>query len=324
MLRVLKAACVMASAIAWSACVAQSPAFPSKPLRMVTQFGPGAPGDLTARVVAGAMSPFLGQPVVVDSRPGGGGVLAASVVARAEQDGYTVAVLTANVPVSGPFLSKTPLPFDPVKDLAPITSIADATSVIAAHPSVQASNLRELLELARRNPDKLSYGTTGIGSSHHLNAEEIGMLAGIRWQHVPYKTSPILDAAAGVIPLAVATAAQTMPLVRSGKVKIVAVINPVRYKLLPDVATVSETLPGFEIASAGMGLYGPGGLAPAVLRRLHGDAVKALGQPEVQAKIGEIGLDVVASKSPEDFAAELRRGIELTRRIVKSAGIEPQ
>jgi tripartite-type tricarboxylate transporter receptor subunit TctC len=115
-----------------------------------------------------------------------------------------------------------------------------------------------------------------------------------------------------------------MPLVRSGKVKIIAVINPARYKLLPDVATVSETLPGFEIASAGMGMYGPCGRAPAVLRRLHGDAVKALAQPEVQAKVAEIGLDVVASRSPEEFAADLRRGMELTRRIVKSAGIEPQ
>jgi tripartite-type tricarboxylate transporter receptor subunit TctC len=228
------------------------------------------------------------------------------------------------VPVSAPFLSKTPLPFDPVKDLTPITSIADGVSVIAAHPSLEAGNLRDLIELARRNPGKFSYGTTGIGSSHHLNAEEIAMLADIRWQHVPYKSSPIVDAAAGVIPLAIATAAQAMPLVRAGKLKVVAVINRTRYRTLPDVATVAETLPGFEMSPAGMGLYGPGGLAPAVLRRLHADAARTLSQPDYQAKVGEIGLDVAASRSPEEFAAETRRGMDLTQRIVKAAGIEPQ
>jgi tripartite-type tricarboxylate transporter receptor subunit TctC len=291
---------------------------------MYTQFGPGTPGDVLARVVAAAMSPIMGQPILVDSRPGGGGVLVAGMTARAEPDGYTVAMLTATVPVVGALLSKTPLPFDPVKDLAPVASIVESASLVVVNASLGIDSLGGLIEYAKRNPGKISYGTTGVGSSHHLNGEQLSMLTGTSMVHIPYKTSPVADAASGVLPMAITIAPQAVPLLKAGKIRALGVTTSRRFHVLPDVPLVSEVVPAFEPMPSWTGIYGPANLPEAVLRRLHADATAALNQPEVQAKIQQIGFYIVLSSSPEDFAARSKRGVELTARIVKAAKIEPQ
>ena len=308
---------------AW-ATAAQAQIYPSKPIRMYTQFGPGAPGDVFARIFAASLSNVMGQPVVIDSRPGGGGMLVAGLLTRAEPDGYTTAVLTATVPVSGVLPSKTPLSFDPAKDLAPIAMVIEAASLLVAGSTLGINNVNELIEYAKKYPGKLSYGTTGIASSHHLNGEQLGMLAGIQMAHIPYKSAPVADTASGVLPLTFAIAAQAMPFIKSGKVRALAMTTDRRMRALPDVPLMQELVPGFEPAPAWTGLYGPAKIPQAILRRLHADVVAALSAPDVASKINDIGFDVVLSASPEDFAARVRKAIDLTARIVKAAKIEPQ
>jgi tripartite-type tricarboxylate transporter receptor subunit TctC len=298
--------------------------FPAKPVRMYTQFGPGAPGDVFARIFASSLSNVLGQPVIIDSRPGGGGVLVASLTTRAEPDGHTVAVLTATVPVLVALPTKTPLPFDPRKDLTPIAMVIEAASLLVAGSHMGISTLQELIDHAKKNPGKLSYGTTGIASSHHLNGEQVDMLAGTRMMHIPYKSTPVADSASGVLPLTYAIAAQAMPFIKSGKVRPLAMTTDRRLKTLPDVPLMQELLPGFEPAPAWTGVYGPARLPQAVVRRLHADINRSLSVPEVAGKINDLGFDVVLAATPEEFATRMQRGIDLTARIAKAANIEPQ
>jgi tripartite-type tricarboxylate transporter receptor subunit TctC len=298
-------------------------AFPSKPIRLFTQFGPGSPGETVARVVAAQMTVSMGQPVVVESRSGGGGVLAASLTARAAPDGYTIGVLNLTVPVIGAVLSKD-LPFDPAKDLMPITVLAHLPAVIAAHPAFPPNSIPELIEYAKANPGKVSYGTTGIGSSFHLTMEQIAGLTGAVMQHVPYKTNPIFDAVSGAIAFAFVVAPQGVPLVKAGKVKALGVAARARTRLLPDVPTLAESVPGFEPVPEGTVMFGPAGIPAAVLRRLHADAVAAVGQPETREKLSAGGYVLATSSSPEDLAAQLKSQTALVARIVKASGFKPQ
>jgi tripartite-type tricarboxylate transporter receptor subunit TctC len=296
--------------------------YPAKPIRLYTQFGPGTPGDVFGRVLGASMSQVMGQSVVVDSRPAGGGVLVAGLTARSDPDGYTLAILTATVPVAGPVLNRSSMPFDPVKDLTPVVSLIESNSVIVVNAALPINSLKELIGYAKANPGKLSYGTTGVGSSHHLSGEQLDMLTGVKMVHIPYKTSPVVDAAAGVLPIAISITPQTLPLIKAGKVRPIAVTTGNRFRLLPDVPTVTETIPEFEPLPAWTGIYGPAGLPQQVIQRIHADAVAALNQPDTQAKIREIGFDPVVSTSQADFLARSKRGIELTERIVKAAKIE--
>ena len=319
--RVFGAAALAACMLATTA-LAQP--FPSKPIRMYTQFGPGAPGDVFARIFAQSLGNMLGQPVVIDSRPGGGGVLVASVTTRAEPDGYTLVILTATVPVLVALPTKTPLPFDPVKDLTPIGMVIEAASVLVAGSPMGINSIADLIDYARKNPGKLSYGTTGIASSHHLNGEQMGMLTGTQMVHIPYKSAPVADSASGVLPLTFAIAAQAMPFIKSGKVKALAMTTDRRLKTLPEVPLMQEQIPGFEPAPAWTGVYGPARMPPAVVARLHAAINRSLSVPEVAAKINDIGFDIMLTGTAEEFAARLKKGIDLTARIAKAAKIEAQ
>jgi len=321
--RLLAAATLLAALLA-HAVPACAQGFPSKPIRMYTQFGAGAPGDVFARIFAASLSTVIGQPVIIDSRPGGGGVLVASLTTRAEPDGYTVVMLTATVPVSIALPSRTPLPFDPSKDLTPVAMVIEAASLLVASNTLGVNSVPELIEFAKRNPGKLSYGTTGIVSSHHLNGEQFDMLTGTQMVHIPYKSAPVADTAAGMLPLTYAIAAQAMPFIRSGKVRALAMTTDRRLKTLPDVPMMQEVVPGFEPAPAWTGVYGPARLPPAVLRRLHDDINRSLSVPDVVSKINDVGFDVVLSATAEEFAQRMKKGIDLTARIVKAAKIEPQ
>ena len=320
----LTAAVTLLAALLAHAVPACAQGFPSKPIRMYTQFGAGAPGDVFARIFAASLSTVIGQPVIIDSRPGGGGVLVASLTTRAEPDGYTVVMLTATVPVSIALPSRTPLPFDPSKDLTPVAMVIEAASLLVASNTLGVNSVSELIEFAKKNPGKLSYGTTGIVSSHHLNGEQFDMLTGTQMVHIPYKSAPVADTAAGMLPLTYAIAAQAMPFIRSGKVRALAMTTDRRLKTLPDVPMMQEVVPGFDPAPAWTGVYGPARLPPAVLRRLHDDINRSLSVPDVVSKINDVGFDVVLSATAEEFAQRMKKGIDLTARIVKAAKIEPQ
>jgi tripartite-type tricarboxylate transporter receptor subunit TctC len=296
--------------------------FPVKPVRLVTQFGAGSPGDVISRVLASQLREFLGQPVVVDNRVGGGGVLAAGVAAAAAPEGYTVVLLNTTVRVTAVAMGKK-YSFDPAGSFTPITTVNDTVSVLLAHPALGAGTLTEVLSLSRSRAGGLSFGTPGVGSTHHLAGEEIRMISGARLVHVPYKTTPLVDVAGGVIPLAFSVVARGLPMVKSGKLRAVAVLGEARSPLLPDVPTVQEVLPGFEPPPAWTGLFAPAGVSSAVLRRLHGDAVKAVNSPEGRERLVAAEFEPRTSASPEAFAAEIKRDVALVGKIAKAAGIEP-
>jgi tripartite-type tricarboxylate transporter receptor subunit TctC len=298
--------------------LAQAP--PSKPVRLISQFAAGTPGDTVARAFAILLSQTAGQPIVVDARPGGGGIIAALAVARAAPDGDTLLNVTAGVPVILSVLGKS-LPLDPVRDLTPITTLAgDVTVLLVGNPAAPASSLETLIAYAKANPGKLSYGTTGVGSPHHLSGEQIKLLTGADIVHVPYKTSPVLDAVSGGIPIAFVIASQAIPFVNSGKLKVLAVVHERRYRGLPDVPTVTETIPGFQVPPSWTGLFGPAALPQPIARRIQAAAVKAMVSPEGKAHYEQLGYEVMIT-TPEEFSALIKRQIEMVARIAKGAGI---
>lgn len=299
-------------------------AYPVKPIRLYTQFGLGGGGDLASRVFAPALAQRIGQPVVVDARSGGGGIVAAGLVARAEPDGYTLAMLSTNVPTAAVLPPKTPLPFDPAKDLSAIGSMWETASVLVATNTVPFGNMGELIEYAKKNPGKLSYGTTGVASSHHLNGEQLNMLAGVQTVHIPYKNSPVADTAAGILPLTHVILVQAMPFIKAGKVKALAITTRQRVSALPDVPPMHEVVKGYEPTPSWTALFGPGRLPAALARRLNDDMTATIATPELRARLQELGFDPMLSASPEVFAVQLKKDLELIARIVKAAKIETE
>ncbi len=297
--------------------------FPAKPVRMVTEFVAGSGGDALLRIVAAGMSTNLGQSVVIENRAGAGGVVAAEAVARSAPDGYTLFGATPNTQVIRVHLARSN-PFDPVKDFTPITTLGEPTIVVVAHPAFAANNVKELVDLARRDPGKYSYATSGIGSTHHLSGEQLKMLTGINLVHVPYKAlnDALRDVVSGTIPIAFNLSAPAAPMVKAGKLKVLAIVNPNRFASWPEVMTMGEQVPGFEQAPSWTGLLGPANLPAAVLRRIHDDTIKAMNDPEVKAKINAAGFNALGN-TPEEFAALIKRQTDLVGRIVKSAGIQP-
>ena len=297
--------------------------YPVKPVRLVTEFIPGSGGDAFLRLVMGPMGASLGQPIVIDNRPGAGGLVAAETVVQAAPDGYTLLGSSPNVHTIRPFLSRVN-PIDTLKDLTPITDLAEPVLAIVAHPSLPANNLRELIDYARKNPGKVSYGTSGIGSSLHLDGEQIQMLTGIKLVHVPYKAlqQALGDVVTGQLPITFTLAGQAAGHVKAGKLKALAVVGSRRFHAWPDVAPVAEAVPSFEPPAAWTALFGPAGLPGPITQRIYADAMKALGDPKVKAKLTALGFDIHGQK-PEQFTAHIRRQRELIGNIVKTAGIQP-
>ena len=312
---------ILLAALAGLAC-AQT--FPTKPIRIVTQFVPGSSGDNALRFVTPAMSESLGQPVVIDNRPGAGGVIAAELVMRAAPDGYTVLSSTSAAHIIRPFLVKN-ISFDPVKDFAPITQMIDVAAVIVVNPSVPVNSLRELLDLARKNPGKYAFGTSGIGSEHHLTAEQIMQRTGVVLVHVPYKSGAqaMLDTAAGQLPISIGTYPGAQPLIASGKLRAIAVVRDKRIAELPAVTAVPEAVPGFEAPAAWTGIFGPVGLPAALAKRLQAEFLKAMNTPDARTKLLQGGYEIIGS-TPEEFAALIRHETDMIGKIVKAAGIKPE
>jgi tripartite-type tricarboxylate transporter receptor subunit TctC len=298
-------------------------AYPSKPVRVVTQFAAGSAGDVLTRVLTTQLTDHLGQPIIVDNRPGAGGVVAAETVARAAPDGYTLLVAGPGTQVVRVYLVRKSS-FDPVKDFTPITGLGDSPVVIVAHPSVPANSFSEALAYAKANPGKLSYGTSGIGSQHHLAGEQIALITGAKMVHVPYKAGAqaLLDVIAGQLAMSYSVIGPALPNIRSGKVRALAVIGDKRISQLPDVPAMTEVVPGFEPLRSWVGLFGPANLPDPVLRRVNADAVKVLSSPEGRARVMEAGYDPIPN-TPEEFSALIARDVSFVGRVVKAANIQP-
>ncbi len=309
-----------AAALLPLAVAAQS--YPSKPMRNIIALGGGA--EVLARLVSDRAGAALGQPIVVEAQSAAGGAIGAQMVARAAPDGYTFLFAATNSQVWHVFLSKT-TPYDPIKDFTPITKIGEALLCVVASPSFPVNSMKELVEYAKRNPGKISYGTSGIGTTHHLSGELIKQVAGIDMVHVPYKggAQVLTDTVGGRIPIAFTILATADSLLKAGKLKAIAVNSAKRSPLLPNVSTISEDVPGYETPPGWMGYFGPAGMPQPVLARLHAELVKALNAPEVRSKSQDMGF-VIGTSSPEEFAAQLKRDLEIAGKVVKTAGIEPE
>jgi tripartite-type tricarboxylate transporter receptor subunit TctC len=300
---------------------AQAQAYPSKPIRIVVPYGAGGGIDVISRLVGEKLSQRLGQPVVIDNRPGGGTLLGAEQVAKATPDGYTLMVTTDATMTINPYLYAK-LPYDAVKDFAPITQMVFLNQLLLENPAVPANNLKELIAYAKANPGKLNYGSYGSGSQPHLAMEMLKRQAGLYIVHVPYRglTQTVPATIAGDVQLTFSGAASSLAFIKSGSLKALAVGGKTRLALLPDVPTFTES--GFPDvpANAWFGLFAPAGTPRDIVMKLNAEVVRILRAPEfVQKELTAKGYELIAS-TPEEFTTFLAADSVRNARAVKISG----
>jgi len=295
--------------------------YPSKPVRFIVNFPPGGSVDLIARLIAPRMSERLGQPVVVENRAGAGGMIGVEAVAKSAPDGHTIGLATAGALTSNAYLYPA-MPYDPEKDLAPVSMLALIPFFLVAHPS-QPATLKELIQKAKVTP--LSYGFGGNGSTMHLAGELFNMMAGVKLQGVPYKGSgPVsADVLGGQVPLGVVDVPSAIASVRAGKMRALAVTSKQRIAAAPEVPTFEEAgLPGYE-AVGWFGVVAPAATPPEVVHRLNGEIRAALAIPEVRERAIAAGTEPFAD-SPQEFAALIREETKKWAEVIKAAGVKLQ
>ena len=298
-------------------------AFPSRPIHMIVPFPPGGV-DVTGRLISTKMTELIGQPVVLENRGGANGMIGSDFVAHSPADGYTILMTTPSTHITAVFLSKN-VPYDPVKDFTPIVCAVEPVTVLLTPAALPVNSVKELIDYAKKNPGKVSYSSSGIGSVFHLMGEAFADAADVNIVHVPYKgTGPALaDVVAGRIEMSFNALNTVKPQMTSGKIKVLAVAEGKRYPGLPNAPTVGEQLPGFEKPQSWFGFFGPAGLPRPVTLRLNAEIMRAVNSPDVRAKLDDGALAVVGG-SPEDFTALIKKGFEVYGRIVKKAGLKPE
>ena len=299
-------------------------AWPGKPMRIVIAQAPGSATDVISRVVANPLSEALGQPIVIDARPGAGGVLGTEVAARSAPDGYTLFMANNSTHGSNPAVYAK-LPYDAVKDFAPVSFVASVPYVLVVDPKLPVKTVQEFIALVKANPGKMNYASAGNGSTHHFCGELLKSMTGIDIQHIPYKGSGpgIAGLLGGEVSMMFSNVADIGAQVKGGKVRALAVTATKRSSTLPEVPTMAEAgLPDFVITSW-FGLLVPAGTPAAIVGRLNAETVKVLGRADVKATLGAQGLDV-ASSTPEQFAAHIRSEIARFGQIAKAAGIKAE
>jgi tripartite-type tricarboxylate transporter receptor subunit TctC len=304
-------------------CAAHAQEYPSKPIRFIVSFPPGGSSDLMARMIAPRMAERMGQPVVVENRPGGGGNIGVDAVAKAPPDGYTIGLAAAGALSSNVSLYPN-MPFNPEKDLAPITPLAMIPFFLVAHPS-QPASLKELIGAAKAKPGAIAVGYGGNGSTMHLAGELLNMMAGIKLQPVPYKGSgPVsTDVLGGQVPLGVVDVPSAIAHVRAGKMRALAVTSKRRIVAAPEVPTFEEAgVPGYE-AIGWFGVVAPAGTPPAIINRLHREIVAALAIPELRERALAAGAEPFSS-TPQEFAAMMREETRKWAQVIRTANIKLQ
>jgi tripartite-type tricarboxylate transporter receptor subunit TctC len=304
-------------------CAALAQAYPVKPIRVIVPFSAGGAPDMMARMVAQSMSQSIGQPVITENRDGAGGRIGAEAVARAAPDGYTLLLGTTSTHTSPVYLFKS-LPYDVTRDFTPITNASEAVHAVVVHPSLPVKSVQDLVDYAKKNPGKLSYGTQGVGSYYHLTGELVNVSEAIDIVHVPFKgVAPAVAAlVSNQVQVMYGPVALLVPNAKAGKVNLIALVR--RFEgPFPNVPQLGDVLKSFEPLPGWIGYLGPANLPAPIVDRLHTELVKALRQPDVNAKLNQAGLIVVAN-TPQEFAAEMKRALVAYERIVKAAGIQPE
>ncbi len=298
-------------------------AYPTRNITLVVPFAPGGSTDILARIVGGNLRDSLGQPVVIENRSGASGNIGAAIVARAAPDGYTFLFNTMSVHTMNHALFKS-MPFDGVKDFSPIAMLAYVTNTMIVHPSVPAKTVKEFIEYAKANPGKIAYASAGAGSTNHLCAAMFEKMTGLQMVHVPYRggAPAVLSTVAGQTQLFFTAGTQSLKHVKAGELRLLAVTEGKRSSLLPDVPTVGETVPGYEMA-VWYGAFGPAGMPKAIVTKLNAEISRILFLPDVKNKMADIAVEV-AKTTPEELAALTRSDAEKWGKLIKELGIAAQ
>ena len=302
------------------AAFAQGEPWPSRPVKLIVPFAAGGPTDTIARLVAERVQAIWKQPVLVDYKAGGGTMIGTQFVAKSPPDGYTLG-MAISAHMINPSLQPA-IPYDTTRDLAGVSHIGLAHFGLFAHPSLPVANIAELIAYAKKNPGKLSYATPGIGTGTHLAGEMLNHMAGINMVHVPYKGSAPAqqDVIGGRVPLLFDVLYSSMPFVKDGRLKVLALSSPKRAAANPDIPLIAETVPGFSAMSI-MGVIAPAGVPRELLRRISADVARAVKSPELTERMMNLGVEPVGS-SAEEYDALIRTEIEKWAAVVKQAGIK--
>jgi tripartite-type tricarboxylate transporter receptor subunit TctC len=320
-MRTILIAAALATAAAMPVAHAQRD-YPARPIRVLIPFPAGGAADTIARTVGEQMSQQFGQPVVMDNRPGAGGRLATEMLAHAEPDGYTLLLGTVGSIAVSPALYKK-LPYDPQRDVLPITQAGDVLSVMVVHPGTGVTNVRQFIDWARQRQGQIRFGSSGTGQPDHIAGELFQKLTGVQMTHVPYKGGgpALVDLIAGDLQIMFATYVVASPHIKSGRLKALATTAPHRQPLLPDLPAVSETVPGFGFTNWN-GMFAPGRTPAAIADRLHAAVNKALQVPEVRKRQQGAGIEPVGSPSRSEFAQFVHEDTARWARRVRDANIQ--
>jgi tripartite-type tricarboxylate transporter receptor subunit TctC len=302
----------------------QAQDWPTRPIKIVTPLAAGGAADVIGHAVGEAFTAATKLPVVIDNRPGGGGTLAAVMVARADPDGTTLLLGTAAALNVAPVLAKN-FPAELVANLTPLTLAVELPMCLVVNKSLPVNNITELIAYAKARPGKLAFGSSGANTVHHIAGEFLNLIAGIDMVHVPYRGgSPAMtDLLAGQIPVLFATLSTAMPFIDSGAVKVIGMVEAKRSRSRPDIPTIGEGLPGYAMPQSWVGFLGPPGMSPALVARMNAELVAAISSPRTRKTLEDGGFEVVTS-TPEEFAGVLKASLAHYRRITAEVGIEAQ
>ena len=303
--------------------IARAQSYPNRPIRLICPFAAGGSADASARQIAEPLAAVLGQPVVVENRPGGGATLGAQLVARAAPDGHTLLYGTPGPQIVNPWLMRS-VPYDPVKDFAPVSGYKRAPNLLAVHPSIPAQNVAELVALAKAQPGTLTFASSGVGSSSHLAGEMLKFLAGIDITHVPYRgtSQALTDLLGGTVSMALDTLSILLPPSRNGNLRALGVTTPQRSRLAPDLAALAETLPGFDAAPFNY-IAATGGTPAPIIATLNRAIVGILNDPAYRARMEGLGEEATPS-SPEELAATIAAESARWKQVIEAAGIRAE
>jgi tripartite-type tricarboxylate transporter receptor subunit TctC len=296
-------------------------AYPDRPLTLIVPWAAGGSTDILARALAEQLTKSMGQPVIVENRAGASGNVGSALVVKARPDGYTLLVGSMSTHAMNPALMPG-MPFRGVEDFTPIALMAQVINTLVVHPSLPVTSVKELIAYAKEHPNRLNYASAGSGSTNHLSAVLFERAAGIEMTHVPYKggAPAVLDTVGNQTQVMFTAATQSLPHVKSGKLRLLGVTEARRSTLLADTPTVGETLPGYEL-SVWYGLFGPPGLPPELVERLNAATNQAMSDPAVKARMAAMGVDVISTSSTQ-FGTTLRRDADKYGRLIRDLGIK--
>ena len=310
-------------ALALAATAAHAQAWPNKPIKMIVPFPAGGPTDVLTRSLSDKLSTALGQPVVVDNKPGAGGTIGSDLAAKSPNDGYTLLMATGSTHSVGPYLQK--LPYDPVKDFVPVIYVGYATNIMLVSPKIPAKNVREFIELAKKDPYKYNYSTSGIGSVAHLTAEMFAAQAGIKLTHVPYKGTQlsIPDLAQGSVSILFDSVMTAKPHLDSGRLNALGISSLQRSDLVPNLPTIDESgLKGFDSWNY-FGVFAPAGTSKAIVDRVNAEMNKILADPAIKERFRQLGFDITGG-TPQDFVAVIASESAKWSKVIHDANVKPE